>query len=183
MTQQTGRHRRTARLRTDPRLSLQPAGGERISVSMEDAGRATDWYGRGAMGMLGLGYTGAAPAQPVTGLGVNREAIFTKKGIRRNYGRLAIAALCLLLAIALSGQLMAMFEAQSVVSGIRRDIAIRQGDAERLRGDLSAASAKVNVAYDAAQMGMISARGVEVIRIVLPPVIEVDVDQITGSAP
>ena len=117
MTQQTGRHRRTARLRTDPRLNLQPAGGERISVSMEDSSRATDWYGRGAMGILGLGYTGAAPMQPVTGLGVNREAIFSKKGIRRNYGRLAVALLCLMLACVLGAQLMTMIEAQTVVDG------------------------------------------------------------------
>ena len=183
MTQQTGRHRRTARLRTDPRLSLQPAGGERISVSMEDSSRATDWYGRGAMGILGLGYTGAAPMQPVTGLGVNREAIFSKKGIRRNYGRLAVALLCLMLACVLGAQLMTMIEAQTVVGGIRRDIAKAQEDADRFQAQLDAASAQVNVGYEAAQMGMISARGVEVIRIVLPPVFQVDLGQITGTAP
>ena len=80
-------------------------------------------------------------------------------------------------------QLFVRHEARTVVDGIRRDIAVEQGKADEFRAKLDAASAQVNVGYEAAQMGMISARGVEVIRIVLPPVFQVDLDQITGTAP
>ena len=159
------------RVRTENRFGTD-AG--RIAVSVDDASRATDWYGRGAMGVLGLGYSGGLN-QPVSGVGFARkEPALSRKGLNKKAAVILIGILALILAASILTSLSGMLRAQETLAGVNKDLTIAKNDFEALRNVYEAETNGINIGYEAAQRGMISAKGANTIRITLPQTIRLN---------
>ncbi len=144
------------------------ASASRINVSVDRADDATDWYGRGAPGVLGIGFSGTLN-QPVTDPAATAShPAVGKKGVRRDVGVFLIASVCILLAVLLLGDVMALDQQQRSLKNMKVTIERQQAENETLAATLEAKASSINVGYLAAQMNMIPAKTVEVITVTLP---------------
>ena len=148
------------------------ADSQRMHISMNDGGREADWYGRGAMGVLGLGVTGSLH-QPVTDrYAATREVpLVSTKGVRATVGHVCIALVIFVLGVMTIMNLMDLKTAGDRVYGMRRDITSAQEELARAEQELVAKAKEVNVGYEAAKLGMVSAKSVKTIYITLPEVV------------
>ena len=144
------------------------ASASRISVSVDRADDATDWYGRGAPGVLGIGFSGTLN-QPVTDPAATMpHPAVGKKGVRRDVGIFLIVVVCMLLAALLLGDVMTLDKQQRSLKNMKVTIERQQAENETLTATLEEKANSINVGYLAAQMNMIPAKTVEVITVTLP---------------
>ena len=141
---------------------------DRMCVRVNEGGREGDWYGRGAQGVLGLGVTGNLH-QPVTDRFATREVpLVSGKGLRSTVGHVLIALVCFVLGVMTIMNLLTLKEAGDRVDLVRRDIVEAEKDLIELENTLVTKSSEVNVGYEAAKLGMVSAKSVETIYLTLP---------------
>ncbi len=144
------------------------ASASRINVSVDRADDATDWYGRGAPGVLGLGFSGTLN-QPITDTAsIAPQRAVSKRGVRKDIGYLVVILFCLGLALLLSGDVMALNKQQKSLSNVKVSIERQQAENEALAATLEEKASSINVGYLAAQMNMVPAKTVEVITVTLP---------------
>lgn len=141
---------------------------QRLNVSVLEAGREADWYGRGAMGVLGLGVTGSLH-QPVTDRFATRETpVVSGKGVRSTVAHVIIALLCFVLGVVTIMNLVDLKDAGDRIDLVRRDILQAESDLSKKQSELVAKASEVNVGYEAAKLGMVSAKSVETVYLTLP---------------
>lgn len=173
MVQQTAyRSRGRARMTGDARRPAQRMTGsaslERMRVSVESAGNEADWYGRGAMGVLGLGFSGSLH-QPVTDRTATAPVpVISRKGIRRQWGIVLTAAVCAAMAVSFLLTAATVNDQSKRVDQIRRDIEQQEKANAELTAQLALKASSINVGYEAAQLNMIPAKSVDVIAVTLP---------------
>lgn len=153
---------------------------ERMRVSVESTGNEADWYGRGAMGVLGLGFSGSLH-QPVTDRAATAPVpVISRKGLRRQWGIVLQAAFIGILCIMFISGVAGMYEQSKRVDQIRRDIEQQEKTNAALSTQLAQLASSINVGYEAAQLDMIPAKSVDVIAVTLPEV--ASTSAITGDA-
>ena len=168
----TGARRRTRMVQpVRARHTTAGAGGNSriMQVSCNPPADTDAWYGRGAMGVMGLGYSGRGPSQPVgERYRTGRVPLVSAKGMSRAGGWGALALLALVLIGILVGSLTGYQKASNRVRMVSSDLERLQEENEELTLQLETAEAGINVGYEAAQRGMISSKSVEVISMTLP---------------
>ncbi len=144
------------------------ASASRINVSVDRADDATDWYGRGAPGVLGLGFSGTLN-QPITDAAMAQpQHAVSRRGVRKDVGYLLIFLFCLVLAFLLAGDVVALNKQQKSLANVQVSIERQQAENETLTATLEEKESSINVGYLAAQMNMVPAKTVEVISVTLP---------------
>ena len=166
-------HRR-ARMTGDARLQYRSARrynpSERMNVSVNDTGRENDWYGRGAMGVLGLGFSGSLN-QPVTDRFNTREVpVVSAGGVRSTVAHVVLALLIFVLGVSMITNLVDLKAAGDQVNAVRRDIEAAQKINAAREQELVNKANGINVGYEAARLGMVSAKSVETIYLTLPEI-------------
>ena len=184
MAQGTSAYRSRGRARmTGVRPTNRATGStslERLRVSVESTGDEADWYGRGAMGVLGLGFSGSLH-QPVTDRAATAPVpVISGKGLRRQWGVVLQAAFIGILCILFITGVANMYEQSKRVDQIRRDIEQQEKANAALDAELAQRASSINVGYEAAQLNMIPAKSADVIAVTLPEVISTQA--ITGEA-
>ena len=184
MAQGTSAYRSRSRARLKggrpERRSTGSAPLERMRVSVEATGNEADWYGRGAMGVLGLGFSGSLH-QPVTDRTATAPVpLISRKGLRRQWGIVLAAVFIGILCVMFIGDVANMYEQSKRVDQIRRDIEQQEKDIAELNTQLAQLASSINVGYEAAQLDMIPAKSVDVIAVTLPEV--KSTPAITGGA-
>ena len=140
----------------------------RMNVCVDAVEDASEWYGRGAEGVLGLGFSGKL-RQPVTDTAyVEPAPVISRKGVRHNWGVVMIALFCFVLALSLIMGMVANQSQRNAVNNLTRSIASQKRLNEVKEQTLAQKASDINVGYQAAQMNMIPAKSVDVISITLP---------------
>ena len=164
--------RRRSRIR-DQRFGVnyidRSAGSERISFSAEPYIDEMTFCGRGAMSAMGLGVRSAGLRQPVRrNEGERIVPLVSNVGVRRWLGRVTVGVVALVLAIVLLVNVAGMLTVSKRVDNINRDIASQRETNTRLQEELTLERSQLNVAYEAAKLGMISSGSAEVVCLTLP---------------
>ena len=180
-------HRR-ARMVGDARLQYRSAKhyspSERMSVSVDDKGRENDWYGRGAMGVLGLGFSGSLN-QPVTDRFNTREVpVVSAGGVRSTVAHVVLMMLIFVLGVSTIMNLVDLKVAGDKVNAVRHDIAAAQEINGQREQELADKVSAINVGIEATRLGMVSAKSVKTIMLTLPesmPVFTAEMNTIDGA--
>lgn len=88
--------------------------------------------------------------------------------MRRNAGVATVAVFCFLLGVMFLIRLSDMTEVSKSVNNLQARIEQTQRENTELEGSLASLTSEVNVGYEAAKLGMISANGVDVIYLMAP---------------
>ncbi len=94
--------------------------------------------------------------------------VVSATGMRKNAGVAAVAIFCFLLGVMFLIHVSDMTEVSKSVSRLRANIESVQQENAALEGNLVQLCSEVNVGYEAAKLGMISAKGVDVIYLMAP---------------
>lgn len=157
------------------------ANGRRVSnvmqVSCEPEMVSDKWYGRGADDVIRSRYPGRSIRQPVSDRKQPRQdGPFSREGVDKTAGRIVLGLVALLLLGLLLADISEMYNTSSRVKLIQQEINQAKVLQEDLRRDLTLAETRVNVGYQAAQMGMVAQSSVDVISITLPTTVTASAD-------
>lgn len=94
--------------------------------------------------------------------------VISSTGMRRNAGVATVAVFCFLLGVMFLIRLSDMTEVSKSVNNLQARIEQTQQENTELEGSLASLTSEVNVGYEAAKLGMISANGVDVIYLMAP---------------
>ena len=167
------------RRRSNPVIQTRPSAHYQVNhyesasrvmqVSCDPSSAVDEWYGRGSSGVLGLGYAGSAPRQPI------REAYRTasvpvigKDGVRRNVGHIILGVLIVFFLILLLVEASNMLDADNRVRVLRKDIKTAESQHTALKAELERTTNNYHIGYEAAQRGMVYGGSVEAITIHMP---------------
>ena len=94
--------------------------------------------------------------------------VVSSTGMRKNAGIAAVAIFCFLLGVMFLIRVSDMTELSKSVSSLRASITRTQQENAELENQMAQLCSEVNVGYEAAKLGMISAKGVDVIYLIAP---------------
>ena len=101
-------------------------------------------------------------------VGRNDVPVVSSTGMRKNAGIAAVAIFCFLLGVMFLIRVSDMTELSKSVSSLRASITRTQQENAELENQMAQLCSEVNVGYEAAKLGMISAKGVDVIYLIAP---------------
>ena len=109
------------------------------------------------------------PAEPIRSDHVTAPIpVISATGMRRNAGVATAAIFCFLLGVLFLIRLSDMTETSKAVSNLQARIEQVSQSNDQLESSLATLTSEVNVGYEAAKLGMISANGVDVIYVMAP---------------
>ena len=94
--------------------------------------------------------------------------VVSATGMRRNAGVAAVTVFCFVLGVLFLMQLSEMTEMSKSVARTKASITQTQQDIAEMEANLARKTSEINVGYEAARLGMISANGVDVIYLMAP---------------
>ncbi len=94
--------------------------------------------------------------------------VVSATGMRRNAGVATVAVFCFLLGVIFLIRLSDMTEVSKSVSSLQTRIEQTERENAQLESSLATLTSEVNVGYEAAKLGMISANGIDVIYLMAP---------------
>ena len=172
----TVRYRR-ARLQKGGRYEkdLRRPGGESglnwITVSSAAEMEIPQYIGGGARQLYGNSLQRSValrqPVRPGTS-GKRAGSAIGKKGLDSRAAMVLLAALCLVLVLSLAMGLSRQHDQQRNLAAVRREIDAVRMQNRSLETKLVEMENGINVSYEAARMGMVSARSVDEIRLTVP---------------